>query len=341
MVLERSRKVTIMWRLFTDAFQQANKEQFNNTAYPRKIGSSINAVKNLIVNGDELKMLMPIILGVDPKSTSSNWDKLVQNYWDSLSVNVYSNGLDLEIGFNYDIDDEHRATYISKLKKANAEITDNASLAKYVEGTQKDGTPNVKDNEKWKYAAPIDNFHWLLYRYCVGVDGQGYRRVSNDMNSVENSPFIDFYIYDESIAKKVREKAYELKRDALKKYLDVVSKRDMVDSLLLVFGENISKMDDIDKDMVLNTIAESRPSEFVKAANDSTLQTKAMIEQYINASILKRLPGTSLIVDYVQSDVIIGNTLAEAVTFFSPDNTKNKAAISEYSLKYKALNTKK
>lgn len=341
MSLEKSKKVTIMWRLFTDAFQQANKDQFIDKAYPRKIGSSISAVNNLLVNGDELKTLMPIILGVDPKSNSSNWDKLVKNYWDSLSVDVYSNGLDLEIGFKYDMTDKSRKEDIANLQKDNKDITNEESLAEFVEGNKKDGTPNVKDNEKWKYAAPLNNQDWLLYRYCVGVDGKGYRRVSNSMSTIEHSPVIDFYIYDESIANKARKKTYETQHNALIKYVEIVSKRDVVDDLLLVFGQTIVGKDDMDKDMALDAIVRSRPAEFLQYSADANLKIKARIEKYINANVLKRLPGTSLIVDYNQSDVIIGNNMAEAVTFFSPDNTATKAAVSEYSLKYKASNTKK
>lgn len=337
-----SKKITIMWRLFNDAFAQANKEQFIDAPYPRKIGSSVSAVNNMLVNDDELKTLMPIILGVSPKSTSSNWDKLVKHYFDSLSVDVYSHGLDLEIGFIYNIEDKEREDNIAKLKAKHKEIVDDASLMEFVKGVSKQGVPNVPDNKKYMYAAPIENKDWILYRYCVGIDGKGYRDVANKpMEGIENSPNIRFYIYDEEIADKARKKTWETSKNALAKYFEVITKRDMIDDILLVFREDIKGKDDMDKDMMLDVIARSRPEEFIKVVADDTLKLKAKIEKYINANLLKRIPGTSLIVDYEHSDVIIGNNISEAVTFFSPDNTNTKAAVSDYSLKYKALNTKK
>lgn len=338
-MIEKSKKVSIMWRLHNDPFQQANKEQFIDKVYPRRIGSNITAVNTLLANGEELRSLMPILLGVDPNSTSSNWDKLVANYWNSLSVEVYSNGLDLEIGFIYDVTttDKIRSGYISKLKN----IESDEDLITYVEGSKKDGTPNVPDNEKYKYAAAITPEHWLLYRYCVGVNGKGYKRVSNSMTTIEMSPDIDFYIYDESVAKDARRKVHEVNRKALTKYIEVIAKRDIVDQLLLVFKDTTTYTDDLDKDIALDTIVKTRPQEFLTYVNDKNLMTKAQIESYINAGILRRLAGTSIIVDNDQPDVIVGNNLAEAVTFFSPDNTKTKLAVSEYSLKYKAKTTKK
>lgn len=342
MAIIDNKKITIMWRLFNDAFANANTEQFVNTQYPRKLGSTISAVNNLIVNGDELKTLMPIILGVDPRSTQSNWDKLVKHYWDSLSVDVHSNGLDLEIGFVYDIKDSERKAAITELKSEVKSITDDESLMAYLKGYDEQGKPNVADNKKYKYAAPINNYDWLLYRYCVGIDGKGYKAVANKpMEGIENSPDIRFYIYDQAIADQARKKTYELNHKALMKYVEVIAKRDMVDDLLLVFKEDITGKDEMDKDMMLDVIVKSKPIEFLHAIVDDNLKIKARIEKYINANILKRIPGTSLIVDYMQSDVIIGNTLNEAVTFFSPNNTSTKTAVNEYSLKYKALNTKK
>jgi len=196
-----NKKVTILWRLFNDPFAQANKEQFINQSNPRKIGSSISAVNNLLANGDELKVLMRTVLGVDPNSNSSNWDKIVRNYWDSLSVDVHPNGKNLEIGFIYDLDDPERKSSIAKLKNDVKSINNDTALKDYVTGFSKEGRPNVPDNKKYLYAQPINPQDWLLYRYCVGIDGKGYRDVANDLKSVENSPHIRFYIFDEEIAK--------------------------------------------------------------------------------------------------------------------------------------------
>lgn len=344
MAIVDSKKVNILWRLFNDPIVQANKEQFIGQTAPRKLGSSISAVNSLLANGDELKVLMRTILGVDPNSNSSNWDKIVRNYWDSLSVDVYANGLEIEIGFIYDIEDSEHASAIKKLMNEVKSITSDKSLMEYVKGFNKSGKANVPDNKKYLYATPINPQDWLLYRYCVGIDGKGYRDVANDLKSIENSPHIRFYIYDEAIANEIRKKKYEISRDALKKYIDVIAKRDIVDELLLMFGVSIDnkeeknkEQEDMDKDMTLNDKARENPELFLEYANDSALKIKATIEKYIMAGILRRIAGTSMIVDGKQPDVIIGTNIAEAVTYFSPENIKNKTNIDEYSTKYKAL----
>lgn len=328
-MITKSKVISIMWRLNNDAFTLANKEQFIDKAYPRRISSSLSAVNNLLANGDELKALMPRILGIDPKSTSSNWDKVVSNYWHSLTVEVYSNGLDLEIGFHYDIDNIPSSSVSKKI----ANIKTDEELAQFVEGFTKDGKPNVPDNEKYKYAVPIKEEDWLLYRYCVGIDGKGYKLVANSLETVNASKDIEFYIYDESIAKKARIEAHELNRKALAKYIEVLNDRDTVSRLLSVFKVNQKGMEDIDKDMALDTIAKSQPKLFLSMCADSNLLLKAQIEDFINAGVIRRIPGSSLIVDAKDPSVIVGNTLNEAVTYFS--DVKNKAQISEYELMYK------
>ena len=329
-----------MWRLHNDAFQDANKEQFIDKAYPRRIGSSITAVNGLLQCGDELKACMPSILGVDPKSNSSNWDKIVKNYWDSLSVEVYSNGLDLDLSFVYDVQDEDRKSYIKTLLTKYKLDTDDEALADFVEGIGKDGKPNIPDHEKYRYGTPINPEHWLLYRYCVGINGKGYKRVSNSMNTIEYSKDIDFYIYDDTVAQQARKKTFEVHRKAMAKYYEIISKRELVDELLLVFRDSGKYTDDLDKDMRLEQLATTRPEDFINYINDKTLTTKATIEKYILAGILRRLPGTSLIVDNDDPTIVIGNNMKDAVTFFSPDNVKTQSIVNEYSLKYKSKKSK-
>jgi hypothetical protein len=62
-----------------------------------------------------------------------------------------------------------------------------------------------------------------------------------------------------------------------------------------------------------------------------------MIEKYISSGILKRLDNTHIITDGQNPQIIIGNTLDEALTFFA--NQINKDVVAEYEARFKALKT--
>jgi hypothetical protein len=337
MSVTRKETIKLMWLLHSDSFADANKKNFVGIPTPKKLGTSVSAVNTIVSSGEELRMLMPNILGLDPTSVTSNWDARVRQFWDSLSVDIYSNGKDLEIGFIFDILDNRRKEYINNLKLINKDITTDLKLANYVIG-KTEGKPNVPDNEKWKYGHPIEPMDWLLYRFCEGIEGRGYKAVANRNSDISTITALDvrFYFYDELKAKEFKTAQHKTMKEALQKYLEIIAKEDTLDDLLIVFGNNITNLDSLDKDQMLKAIVDSRPEDFLKLAEDKNLTIKAKIEKYIAVGILHRINSTSIIVDGTDPSNLIGNTMEEAISYFSPENTSTTATVAQYSNMYNA-----
>jgi hypothetical protein len=91
-------------------------------------------------------------------------------------------------------------------------------------------------------------------------------------------------------------------------------------------------MDKIDKQRLLMNRINSNPGEFLEVLKDKDLNTKALIEDYIQAGILRRLQNSSVIVENGTND-IIGNTLNDAIAFFK-NAEQNKLKLAQLREKF-------
>ncbi len=328
-MITRSKKVRLEWKLNPSAFALVNKETIGENV--RRLGSSVRLTATMVERSDEMKHLLPSVLGFDAESNSVNWTELVRKYWAGLTINVPPSGLHLEIGFNYDISDYRRSKFIQELMKTRSLKTEE-EFVDYVEGVT-NGKPNVTDDERYKYGVPIDVENYIFWRFASFSN-----EVANNIEDVNKSSNIRFYLYSDQDLKESREIAFKLTRDAMAKYLAILGNREEVLSILDVFQKDTTTVDDLGKDMMLDEIVKSTPKEFLVVANDPNLKIKARIERYISKGILRRLSNTSIITDGEDPSIIIGNNIGEAITFFSPENVKNKAVVAEYSARFKALN---
>lgn len=333
MSVKINKKISILWKLGMSAFMEANKKVL--VSEPRRIGASDSAIRKMIANTEEQKVLMPSIIAEDPNS--SNWSKSIKNYWNSISVDIVVGGKDLEAGFDYDIEttNEKTSTNIKELikkttytkeNKTVVPIKDSVTLAKYCEA-------KVPEDEKYKYGFPIVIEDYILYRYCLV-----YRDVANNAKDINKSAHIRFYIFSEAEASKNKKTLHDTNRKAMALYLDVIKDKEKLDSILYLMGRGnqiINMKDDIDKQMLLEEVYKSTPAKFIKVCGDQKLGLKGDIEKFIASGILKRFPGSSMIVDSNDAAEIVGNNIDEAVTYFSSDI--KKAKISEYYSRYKGL----
>ena len=335
-VIIDSQKAYLMPKLKTSTFATINASVLGSE--PFRLGPGRTAVSTMLSSGDELRVLMPVILGLDPKSVTNNWDTKVSDYWYSLSVEVKPEGNELEIGFKYSIDDTttffdgtKRSGYISKLIKDNPTIKTSADLMEYVKGKDAKGNPNVAENEKYKYAMPISVEDYILWRYCLV-----FREVANNLEDVDKSSFIRFYLYNSAQAESDKRAKFKLEKTAMELYQKVIADKEFVENVLHTLQLDTTGKDEIDKCMLLESVYKDSPEKFIKIASDNQLKSKAAIERYILAGILKRLPNTDVIVDANEPDKVLGNTLIDAVSYIN--NEKNKVQVSQYLARIKGLN---
>lgn len=363
-MLHKSRKVKLIWRRNLSSYAETNKKVLVDDI--RKIGSSITAVNKMVSSGEEMRTYLKSMIGVSP--TSSDWDKAVNHYWNSLSVPIPAYEKELEIGFVYDITDPEIAKTVKAINDGLPEkdrLKTDADLANFIQArldrviedykqkvldaaklpdeNSRSKALNMLYNTKWeqtisiesdhyKVGRPINLEHYLLWRYCLA-----YRDVANEMSAVEKSPAIRFYLHSEAEAKAEKERKNAIEKNRMAAFLKISSDAAKVDNILYAagMGEEVKAFDEVDKVLKLQQFSETNSAKFVALSEDPNLSKKAKIEKYIVHGILRRLPNTEIVVDASDPSVIVGNNVSECISFFA-DST-NKAVVSEYEAKFKGL----
>ena len=327
MPITESIQINLVSKINPTVFSVVNADLLGNP--PLRLGANHTAVKRMIVEKEHmLKMLMPSVLGISPLDMS--WYKKVSEYWNSFSLNVPIGGTTLEVGFVYDLSDIDRVDYIkdiiNKTKKDNQPtIKTDAELKLYINA-------NIPEFEKYRYARPINALDYLNWVYCLG-----HHKVANKLTDLTKSENIEFTLIDNRDIVEIKRATHAISQEALKEYLGVLTDRDKVKNILYVLGKDPSALTDVDRDMELKHYCDTNPSKFVEIVNDKSLLTKAKIERLVVSGVLKRIPTTGIIIDSSDPSVIIGNTLEEAVVYFSSESAERVAKVKEFTAKYKSL----
>lgn len=326
-MISKSVTVDLLSKINPEVFKTLNKDVYGSEG--ERLGSSQGAVNRILTNYEEmLKVLMPTILTTSPNDQS--WYKKVNNYWHSFGIKVPIGGRKLEIGFKFSLDDSGRAAAINTLiatAKANGlEIKSEEQFTEYV-------LNNIAESEKYKYATPINIEDYLIWTYCLG-----HREVAKKGAHIEKSTNIRFVLVDPRDLIEARKEQHSIGIEAMKRYLELISDRRLVKDILYTMGENAKDISDLDADFKLKQFADSKPTEFLATVNDKGLSVKARIERYIARGVIRRLPNTSIIVDSDDSSAIIGNTLEEAVAYFSAEAADKVAKVKELQARYNQIN---
>lgn len=325
-MVTNNKTIELISKVHPTIFQLRNKDIFGTIAQP--LGSTRGAVQTILSKHEEmLKILMPMIISTSTNDTS--WYKKVENYWHSFSLKVPIGGVKFEIGFIYDIYDISRKSNIESLiaraKANNIDIKTDEAFMNYV-------LANVPEDDKYKYATPINAEQYLNWVYL-----KGHRQVANDESVVDMSTKISFVFIDPKKVEDKKRELHSLSTKALETYIEILHDRAKVKNILYVRGEDASKLDQIDADIKLKAFCDNSPKEFLQLVNDEGLLIKARIERYCVRGILKRLPNSSIIVDSSDTSNVIGNGIDEAVAYFKSEAADKVVKTKEFAAKYKAI----
>jgi hypothetical protein len=353
----------LLWKPMSSPYAQANKDVLVEEY--RAIGPTVSAITSMLANMDEQKEYMPAVLGVS--ASSSDWNARIAHYWNSISIDIPSSGKILEIGFDYDVDSVSKRDYVisfnrsGKGKKIETDEdahayfqtelnTINKSFEDGLAGARKIG--NLRDQDKvvaalykkkydaiikleghkYKFGTPINLDDYMLYRLCLL-----HAHVANDYSLADKSNNIRFYLHSEEEIKAQKEQQIRIEKERMEAFLDVVKSQDKVENVLYAmgYGSFMNGTDVSDRNIKLNEISLENPTKFVRTVSNPALNTIGQIEKYITFGILNRLPNSQIIVDANNPDLIIGNTIQEAITFFKLET--NKGIVSEYKVRYEGL----
>ncbi len=325
------RNVIIEWKLNPSFYAIINSKNFSSR--PQRIGSAINSVNKMLTRDEMMRTLMPIILGIDPTSNKSDWSKELAEYWNSLSIIVPEAGLTLDTSLMFDIEDAHSIRekyvkdYITKHK-----IT---SSKEFAEKALK-GNTKIDEELMYRYAQIINPEHYVWWVYC-----QGYRGVANSLDTVGKSENINFFMYTQEDKDVARRQTANIMTKAMTIYGQISDKPSTLRDVLIVMKPestlSILKLKDEDLIVDLYNLLMTMPDKFTNVASSKTLTQKALLEKYIALKLFKKLEGTGMIVDGIDTTKVIGSSHEEAISYFSNESSDVKKYLNELELRFKQM----
>lgn len=325
---EVSKIVKLRYSFDTNAFKIINFKTLPEIALP--MGSSERATHTILSHPAMLESVMPRVINSNPGSKNSNWDEDLAYFFDSMHVDIPLEGKTLEIGFVYNINDKSRKEDIMSLA-AEHNITSSEGLAKFVEGVNKKGEPNVEVYDKYMYGYPIDAKHFIIYAYTF--DHQPVANSAKDI--VSKSKNIMYWIEDpeEHAAKKRADS--QLKGEAMKQFVKLLTDASKKEMVILAIRGTLEGMDeDVDKDNYLQEVITSDPGSLVEACNDKLLQHKSFVRLLIDKGLFTEMEN-KVIYETTDPTKVIGNNMKEAIAFMS--NTNNDQYVNTLRLSIKTM----
>jgi hypothetical protein len=162
---------------------------------------------------------------------------------------------------------------------------------------------------------PINPYEYALYRYCLK-----YGNVANEKKDMGKSDRIYFYMWSEE-EERTTQMAVKKQRDAaFLRRMEIDGNMETSRAVLRLMN-GFAPVGDADVVLALAEAAEQYPIRFLEVANDKDLLAKLFVEDCINAGLLSRPPGSTLIL--ADGSVPIGNNLIEAVGWLrNPPNVQ-------------------
>ena len=326
------REIKLEWKVNPNYFTIVNHKQL--TMPVKRIGSAKLSVNRMLSNDEMMRTLMPNILGIDPTSQSSNWTKEVAEYWHSLCIEVPQQGLTLNTSMIFDKGDGNsiRSKYIKLFLEKNKDIETSEDLMKAL--TDPTSKHKVTEEELYRYACPDSITDYLLWIYC-----KNYRLVANDLDSINKSNRIEFYMYDVQSRAEAKKQSSKKVIDATQLFVKLSTEPQTLKDVLCLLApdkiKSIVSMSDEDVTIELHQLLMNKPSEFVTVATDKNLKMKAKIEKYIAVNVLKRHLESRAIVDAIDQTKVIGYTVDEAIVYLSSEDVDKKKYLNDLEIRFK------
>ena len=354
-MIKVERSIQLNWTLSSTAFEDINKNSFVN--YSRPLSSSVRAVNTMVAADEEMRFLLPTILGVSPESKDANWLDVVSNYWHNFSLEVPMGGKKFNTSLVFDMTNMIRKEYINevlnllpKTKKVAIDGTEpkefrevdltfddkEKAFADYV-------MKNVKEDMLYRYARPENIEEYLAWRFCLissVVGNSPDEMIKEGSNDELRSTRIKFYMIDENEIIKRKERLNKLRDKAIMNYAKVLGSKEADVDTLLIALDQVSSLKDLkdlslgDKRNLIYEVCNSNPQHFNGIFDSKILSDIAEVKKFVMAGLIRNISNTTIYTDADNVTQILGNTFDEVITYFA--NTVNQAYVNDLKLKLKS-----
>lgn len=329
-MIEIKRSVRIEWRNNPSSFETRNKEAFKTDFL--RLGSAIRPVNELLSRSEEMRTLLPTVVGISPIDV--NWQERITTYLHDFLLEIPIHGLVFDTSYVFDMGDPAKKKNIEALKAKYKDLPkDDSELEKYL----CDKLSTLDETELYKYVTFKNIPDYIAWRYCLLSS-----KVANKVEDINKSVNIQFYLTSDSERKALQANRARLRTKAMTAYTTLVNGADKTKIDYIVISSNrlgtyseFKAMNDDDKQALLLELCDADPKAFIELVNDKQLQMKSRLIIYNWMGLVRTLPNSSIIVDGNNPQIVIGNNINDAISYFS--NELNKAYVSELDAKYRSL----
>ena len=332
-----NRIIRIEWKNNPSVFELKNKEAFGTTSL--RLGSSTRAVQHLLARSEELKVILPTVVGTSPND--SDWQDKVGMYLNDFFILLPRGGLTMDCGYTFDVYESRIANDLKSYEATLPKAADDNNREKYIlnciQGKLYNGKFKVSEENLYRYVTFNNPVEYINWRMCLN-----HGKVANSVEDIRKSTNIEFYLTSEEQILEAKRNITKLRNNAIKFYNDIISDTDIstinpyiISSGLVNSIDYYKSLNFEDKCSLLLDMCNNNPEGFLKLKEDKNLNTRSKIILYVWYGILKYLPNSTTIVDAADVEKTIGNTMEEAISYFS--NDLHKAHVAEMYNRYKSL----
>ena len=326
------RSVTI-----TSALNYSNYRKVNMKVLGQRrevIGSCVRSCQILSSNANEVNKYFPALIGVSPNN--EDYMNRVKGWLSNIHFVVSDKDVSLDTSFRYD----HKSDYLAIRKKEDAieeefnkvDRSNIDALAAAVKA--KTDAICALEATKWQYGMPLNVEQYLIYRHCLL-----YGDVAKDPALINKANFnIRFYIKDEALEQKRKEKTIQEKNIAMRNFVELSSNDKKFDAVYIAIsvlngnsvGNALMAEKTAKQDVVMNFVNDN-PAKFNKIYNDKKIMMKSFIETLIARGELIRSDFNQQIA--TADGTFIGSNMNDAIAWF--ENPNNAAERTKFENKLK------
>lgn len=171
---------------------------------------------------------------------------------------------------------------------------------------------------------PVVIDDWIAYQWA-----KRHPLVAKDKDAMNRDALATFYIYDPDVEVQRDNDGVQDKKAAWREFIKASKERKVMDRLYRVLTHRSPEpLSDLQIENQLQTTMEADPKAFLKVALDKDLETRELIFELLEHSILRKV-GNS----FLYHDDVIGNTTEEAIIYLN--NKRNSRVVAELKAKLK------
>ena len=177
-----NRIIRIEWKNNPSVFELKNKEAFGTTSL--RLGSSTRAVQHLLARSEELKVILPTVVGTSPND--SDWQDKVGMYLNDFFMEIPRGGLTMDCGYTFDVYESRIANDLKSYEATLPKAADDNNREKYIlnciQGKLYDGKFKVSEENLYRYVTFNNPVEYINWRMCLN-----HGKVANSVEDIRKS----------------------------------------------------------------------------------------------------------------------------------------------------------